>query len=46
MFNIIDKRTGKVVRKGLKSRMSAMKSRDRLDNQYGSYIHMIVRNEA
>lgn len=45
MFNIVNKQTGQVVRKNIKSRSSAIKARDRKDNAYGAYIHMIIRVE-
>lgn len=45
MFNIVNKQTGQVVSKNIKSRASAIKTRDRKDNAYGAYVHMIVRVE-
>lgn len=45
MFNIVNKQTGQVVSKNIKSLTSAIKTRDRKDNAYGAYVHMILRVE-
>lgn len=42
-WEVYDKQTGKIVRKGLETRGGATRSADRLDNQYGSYRYG-VRN--
>jgi len=40
-FQVIDTQTGKVVREGLANRSNALKSADRLDNQYGAVRYKV-----
>ena len=44
-WEVFDRQTGEVVRKGLETRGGATRSADRLDNQYGGYRYS-VRNVA
>lgn len=41
MYNVINRNTGTIVSKNLKSKDAARKARDRHDNKYGAYVHSI-----
>jgi hypothetical protein len=40
-YNVVNRRTGKVMSKNIKSKSAARKARDRHDNNYGAYAHII-----
>lgn len=41
MYNVINRNTGTIVSKNLKSKDAARKARDRHDSKYGAYVHSI-----